>query len=81
MTPVTLYAKSGDVLFAYQVTDHGADTLVLAPGNLSHLDLDWEFPLRFDEHHADVSRRRRAFTTSTKSLPSVKELQSEARAA
>src|SRR4030095_5490776 len=46
MRPETHYAKSGDVLIAYQVTGNGADTLVLAPGNLSHLDLDWEFPLR-----------------------------------
>jgi pimeloyl-ACP methyl ester carboxylesterase len=44
--PETRYAKSGDVLIAYQVTGSGADTLVLAPGNLSHLDLDWEIPLR-----------------------------------
>jgi pimeloyl-ACP methyl ester carboxylesterase len=46
MRPETRYAKSGDVLIAYQVSGNGADTLVLAPGNLSHLDLDWEFPLR-----------------------------------
>jgi hypothetical protein len=46
MRPETHYAKSGDVLIAYQVTGNGADTLVLAPGNLSHLDLDWELPLR-----------------------------------
>ena len=46
MRPETRYAKSGDVLIAYQVTGHGPDTLVLAPGTVSHLDLDWEFPLR-----------------------------------
>src|SRR5215467_2025210 len=46
MGPETRYAKSGDVLIAYQVTGHGADTLIFAPGNLSHLDLDWERPLR-----------------------------------
>jgi pimeloyl-ACP methyl ester carboxylesterase len=48
MRPETRYAKSGDVLIAYQVTGHGADTLVLAPGTVSHLDMDWEFPLRAD---------------------------------
>src|SRR5215468_12591821 len=46
MRPETHYAKSGDVLIAYQVTGQGANTLVLAPGNLSHLDMDWEVPLR-----------------------------------
>jgi pimeloyl-ACP methyl ester carboxylesterase len=46
MRSETHYAKSGDVLIAYQVTGHGPDTLVLAPGTASHLDLDWDFPLR-----------------------------------
>jgi pimeloyl-ACP methyl ester carboxylesterase len=44
--PETRYAKSGEVLIAYQVSGHAADTLVFAPGNLSHLDLDWDRPLR-----------------------------------
>jgi pimeloyl-ACP methyl ester carboxylesterase len=48
MRPETRYAKSGDVLIAYQVTGHGDDTLVLAPGTVSHLDMDWEIPLRAD---------------------------------
>ena len=48
MRPETHYAKSGDVLIAYQVTGHGPDTLVLAPGTASHLDMDWDFPLRAD---------------------------------
>ena len=48
MRPDTRYAKSGDVFIAYQVTGHGADTLVFAPGTVSHLDMDWEFPLRAD---------------------------------
>jgi len=48
MRPETRYAKSGEVLIAYQVTGHGADTLVLAPGTVSHLDMDWDVPLRAD---------------------------------
>jgi pimeloyl-ACP methyl ester carboxylesterase len=44
--PETRFAKSGEVLIAYQVSGHAADTLVFAPGNLSHLDLDWDRPLR-----------------------------------
>jgi hypothetical protein len=46
MRPETRYAKSGDVLIDYQVTGHGPDALVLAPGTVSHLDMDWaERPL------------------------------------
>ena len=45
MTPETRYAKSGDVRIAYQINGQGPD-MVFAPGTTSHLDLDWEFPLR-----------------------------------
>ena len=48
MSPETRYAKSGDVLIAYQVTGDAPVTMVLAPGTVSHLDMDWEFPLRAD---------------------------------
>ena len=48
MTPVTRYARSGDVFIAYQVTGDGPIPMVLAPGTVSHLDLDWEFSLRAD---------------------------------
>ncbi len=48
MTPETRYAKSADVLIAYQVTGDAPITMVLAPGTVSHLDMDWEFPLRAD---------------------------------
>jgi pimeloyl-ACP methyl ester carboxylesterase len=51
MSPETRYAKNGDVFIAYQVTGQGADTLVFAPGNLSHLDLDWERPVRAEFFH------------------------------
>jgi class 3 adenylate cyclase len=43
--PETRYAKSGDVMIAFQVTGEGNPVdLVWAPGVVSHLDLDWEFP-------------------------------------
>jgi class 3 adenylate cyclase/pimeloyl-ACP methyl ester carboxylesterase len=44
--PETHYAKSGDVYIAYQVSGSGPFDLVLAPGTVSHLDLDWERPAR-----------------------------------
>ena len=43
--PETRYARSGDVMIAYQVTGEGNPIdLVFAPGLVSHLDLDWEDP-------------------------------------
>ncbi len=43
--PETRYARSGDVMIAYQVTGEGNPVdLVFAPGVVSHLDLDWEDP-------------------------------------
>ena len=44
MPPETRYAKSGDVNVAYQVAGAGPLDLVLVPGFVSHLDLDWEEP-------------------------------------
>ena len=46
MLPQTKYARSDDVLIAYQVTGDGPVDIVLAPGTMSHLDLDWEIPRR-----------------------------------
>ena len=41
--PETKYADSDDLMIAYQVTGEGNPIdLVLAPGIVSHLDLDWE---------------------------------------
>ena len=43
--PETKYARSNDLMIAYQVTGEGnAVDLVFAPGLVSHLDLDWEDP-------------------------------------
>ena len=38
------YAKSGTLNIAYQVTGSGSHDLVLIPGFVSHLDLDWAEP-------------------------------------
>ena len=46
MRPVTRYAKSGDVHIAYQVTGKGPLDLVYVPGFVSHLEADWDSPLR-----------------------------------
>jgi len=46
VTPQTKYARSGDIAIAYQVWGDGPVDLVWAPGTASHLDLEWEMPLR-----------------------------------
>ena len=38
------YARSGDVNIAYQITGDGELDLVLVPGFVSHLELDWDDP-------------------------------------
>jgi len=52
------YARSGDVNIAYQVVGAGPLDLVLVPGFVSHLELDWEEPhsARFLEQLASFSR-------------------------
>ncbi len=44
MAPRTHYAQNGDVNIAYQVTGDGPLDLVIVPGFISHLDLDWTAP-------------------------------------
>lgn len=42
--PETRYAQSGDTSIAYQVFGEGPYELVLTPGFVSHLDLQWTIP-------------------------------------
>jgi class 3 adenylate cyclase/alpha-beta hydrolase superfamily lysophospholipase len=45
-TPATRYATSGDdVAIAYQVIGEGPRDLVVIPGWISHLELQWEHPM------------------------------------
>ena len=41
-SPETRYARSGDVMIAYQVVGSGPFDLVLTPGTVSHVELYWE---------------------------------------
>jgi class 3 adenylate cyclase len=52
------YARSGDVNIAYEVVGDGPLDIVLVPGFVSHLELDWEDPrsARFLERLASFSR-------------------------
>src|SRR5207248_10884894 len=56
-TPETRYAKSGEVSIAYQVVGDGPNDLVLVPGFVSHLDIDWDDPA-----HARFLRRLASFS-------------------
>jgi pimeloyl-ACP methyl ester carboxylesterase len=40
--PETRYARSGDVMIAYQVLGEGPFDVVIAPGAVSHVELGWE---------------------------------------
>jgi class 3 adenylate cyclase len=40
--PETRYARSGDVSIAYQVLGEGAFDVVMVPGSVSHVELQWE---------------------------------------
>jgi pimeloyl-ACP methyl ester carboxylesterase len=40
--PETRYARSGDVMIAYQVLGEGPFDVVFAPGSVSHVELYWE---------------------------------------
>jgi len=78
MHPETHYARSGELYIAYQVTGSGPVDVVLAPGTVSHLDLDWESPpranffaglsrfcrlIRFDKRGTGLSDRPVAMAT------------------
>jgi pimeloyl-ACP methyl ester carboxylesterase len=44
MPPPIRYVRSGDVAIAYQVVGEGPHDLLMVPGWVSHLALDWEEP-------------------------------------
>jgi class 3 adenylate cyclase len=54
-TPIR-YAQSGDTSIAYQITGAGPFDLVLVPGFISHLEMDWEEP-----RHAEFLERLGSF--------------------
>ncbi|HEX2715774.1 MAG TPA: alpha/beta hydrolase, partial [Candidatus Acidoferrales bacterium] len=46
MRPPVQYARSGDLKIAYQVTGTGPLDVVMAPGTVSQLDMEWDWPAR-----------------------------------
>ncbi len=88
MPAETRYAKSGDVHIAYQVTGNGPFDLVWVPGFVSHLEVDWENPvkvriferlgsfcrlIRFDKRGTGLSDRGAA-------IPSLEQRMDDVRA-
>jgi len=58
LTPETRYARSGETSIAYQVFGEGPVDLVVTPGFVSHLDLNWTLPsfTQFAEQLASFAR-------------------------
>ncbi|MDH3260907.1 MAG: adenylate/guanylate cyclase domain-containing protein [Acidimicrobiia bacterium] len=58
LTPETRYAQSGETNIAYQVFGEGPLDLVVTPGFVSHLDLNWTLPSfnQFAEQLASFAR-------------------------
>jgi pimeloyl-ACP methyl ester carboxylesterase len=58
MQPQTRYAKSGDVHIAYQVVSEGPIDLIVVPGWVSNVEVQWEDPAvaRFNRRLASFSR-------------------------
>jgi pimeloyl-ACP methyl ester carboxylesterase len=56
--PEIRYAASGSVSIAYHVFGEGPPDIVVAPGAISHLEVEWEYPLyrRFFERLASFAR-------------------------
>ena len=90
MQPETRYAKSGDVHIAYQVVGEGNIDLVLVPGWVSHLEIDWDDPvlgrsytrlasftrlIRFDKRGTGLSDR-----VPNAALPSLEQRMDDVRA-
>jgi len=61
MRPQTRYARSGDVRIAYQVAGEGPLDLVLVPGFVSHVELNWKMP-PFSELLGPLARFSRLIT-------------------
>jgi pimeloyl-ACP methyl ester carboxylesterase/DNA-binding SARP family transcriptional activator len=86
-TPVTRYARSGDVNVAYQVFGEGPD-LVLVPGWVSHVEYSWEEPsfarslsrLRSFSRVILFDRRGTGLSDRVSDLPTLEQRMDDVRA-
>jgi len=88
MTPVTRYAKSGEVHIAYQLFGEGSVNLVYIPGFISHIENYWNEPayarwLRSLAGFARVvmfDKRGTGLSDRVEQLPTIEERMDDARA-
>jgi class 3 adenylate cyclase/pimeloyl-ACP methyl ester carboxylesterase len=88
VAPRTQYARNGDVSIAYQVLGEGPLDLVVVPGFISHLELDWTEPLltRFLRRLASFSRlirfdkRGTGLSDPVAGIPTLEERMEDVRA-
>ncbi|HYX76864.1 MAG TPA: adenylate/guanylate cyclase domain-containing protein [Gaiellaceae bacterium] len=88
MTPPIRYARSGDVNIAYQVVGEGPQDLLMIPGWVTHLGLDWREPrwVRWFERMTSFARvvrfdkRGTGMSDRTPGVPTPDERMEDARA-
>jgi pimeloyl-ACP methyl ester carboxylesterase len=86
--PETRYARSGDVMIAYQVLGGGPFDVVFVPGTVSHVELYWEVPgvaalLRGIAEHARViffDKRGTGMSDRVAGVPTLEERSDDIRA-
>jgi len=88
MAPPIQYARSGDVNIAYQVAGEGPHDLLMIPGWVTHLGLDWNEPrwVRWFERMTSFARvvrfdkRGTGMSDRTPGVPTPDERMEDARA-
>lgn len=88
MAPPIRYARSGDVNIAYQVVGEGPHDLLMIPGWVTHLGLDWREPrwVRWFERMTSFARvvrfdkRGTGMSDRTPGVPTPDERMEDARA-
>jgi pimeloyl-ACP methyl ester carboxylesterase len=86
--PETRYARSGDVMIAYQVLGEGPFDVVIVPGWVSHVELQWESAgwaalLRGAAEHARVlvfDKRGTGLSDRVVGVPTLEERSDDIRA-
>jgi class 3 adenylate cyclase len=86
--PETRYARSGDVSIAYQVLGKGPFDVVMVPGSVSHVELQWEIArvaafLRGFAEHARVlvfDKRGTGLSDRVAGVPTLEERSDDIRA-
>jgi pimeloyl-ACP methyl ester carboxylesterase len=86
--PETRYARSGDVMIAYQVLGEGPFDVVFTPGTVSHVELYWEAAgvaalLRGVAEHARVmvfDKRGTGLSDRVAGAPTLEERSDDIRA-